>query len=60
MGGKWVRVLNFIVYLSKTSYMGGVFILVVVPKDNKNFSMYRELKRQDDFVNNMVLDYGNC
>ena len=60
MGGKWVRVLNFIVYLSKTSYMGGLFILFVVTKDNKNFSMYRELKRQDDFVNNIVLDYGNC
>ena len=60
MGGKWVRVLNFIVNLSNTSYMRGVFILVVVPKRNKNFSMYRELKRQDDFVNYIVLDYGNC
>lgn len=55
-----MRVLNFIVYLSNTSHMRGVFILVVVPKDNKNFSMSRELKRQDDFVNNIVLDYGSC
>ena len=44
MGGKWVRVPNFIVNLSYTSYMRGVFILVVVPKDNKLFSMYREIK----------------
>lgn len=55
-----MRVLNFIVNLSNTSYMRRVFVLVVVPKDNKNFSMYRELKRQDDFVNYIVLDYGNC
>lgn len=55
-----MRVSNFIVNLSNTSYMRGVFVLVVVPKRNKNFSMYRELKRQDDFVNYIVLDYGNC
>ena len=55
-----MRVSNFIVNLSNTPYMRGVFILVVVPKRNKNFSMYRELKRQDDFVNYIVLDYGNC
>ena len=46
---KWGRISNFIVSLSSTSYMGGVFILVLQHKDNKLLSIYTNIKSQDDF-----------
>ena len=39
--------------------MRGMFISVLHHKDNKSFSVNRELKSKDDFVNKIVLDYGN-
>ena len=39
-----MRVSNFIVNLFNTSYMRGVFVLVVVPKDNKSSQCIGSLK----------------
>ena len=41
---------DFIVSLSSTSHMGCVFVLVLLHKDNKLRSIYRNIKSQDDFI----------
>jgi len=41
---------NFIVNLSSTLYIKGVFVLALLHKDNKLLSIYRNIKSQDDFI----------
>ena len=44
------KITVFIVSLSSTSYMRGVFVLVLLHKDNKLLSICRDFKSLDDFI----------
>ena len=46
---EWVRISGFITSLSGTSYVSGVFVLVLHHKDNELLSLCRKLKSQDCF-----------
>ena len=47
---QWGRNSDSIVSLSSTSHMGSVFVLVLLHKDNKLRSIYRNIKSQDEFI----------
>ena len=47
---QWGRNSDSIVSLSSTSHMGSVFVLVLLYKDNKLRSIYRNIKGQDEFI----------
>ena len=47
---QWGRNSDFIVSLSSTPHMSSVFVLVLLHKDNKLRSIYRNIKSQDEFI----------
>ena len=56
---KYGKISDFIVSLSSTSYMRGVFTLVLQHKDNKLLSICRDFKSLDDFNDTMVVSDKN-
>ena len=52
------KITFFIVSLSSTSYMRGVFVLVLLHKDNKLLSICRDFKSLDDFIIRQQIRYS--